>query len=194
MDFTTYNSYPKPVNEESYGDQYRNWADDLDVQVPQIGVLANRPASGPDNARYWAVDVGVLYRYETSTSEWIVLGGMGVGGGPGTTVQPTQHLQFSSGLQSEEIARYQLEGTEKLDVRRLGIVQKGGGNDPDLSIAVQDESDSSTLASTTSLAVGSAASPLGTSAAGADVTLRITNTTGNAQSVSIDRQLTIMRG
>jgi hypothetical protein len=75
MDFTSYNTFPKPDNREAFGDEYRQWADDLDVLARKEGPIADRPASAPTGAIYDATDQQVRYRYDGSA--WVVIGGIG---------------------------------------------------------------------------------------------------------------------
>jgi len=75
MDFTSYNTFPKPDNGEPFGEEYRQWADDLDVLARKEGPIADRPTSAPTGAIYDATDQQIRYRYDGSS--WAVIGGIG---------------------------------------------------------------------------------------------------------------------
>jgi len=94
MDFTSYNTFPKPDNREAFGDEYRQWADDLDVLARKEGPIADRPASAPTGAIYDATDQQVRYRYDGSA--WGVIGGIGSAAKPLPSVN-TEELSVTNG-------------------------------------------------------------------------------------------------
>jgi hypothetical protein len=95
MDFTPYNNFPKPDNREAFGDEYRQWADDLDVLARNEGPIADRPTSAPTGAIYDATDQRVRYRYDGSS--WAVIGGIGSAAKPLPSVN-TEELSVSDVL------------------------------------------------------------------------------------------------
>lgn len=86
---------------------------------------------------------------------------------------PDQHVNWESGKTNEEAARYQLQGTEKLEVYRLGTSLKGGGTNSNFTLEIRDVDAATTLASVTGgeLKTGE---PLGTSGAGNTIIVRFT--------------------
>lgn len=108
--------------------------------------------------------------------------------GRGSFNLPEHHTNYADGLSSAEISRRSLASDEKFEVWMLDVTMKGGGSNSNFTVEIRDESDNSTLASTSDFAQG-ASTPLGTSAAGADVTVRVTNSTGSAKTATISGQI-----
>jgi len=98
MDFTPYNNFPKPADDEAFGDEYRGFADNLDPKVREEGPIADRPLSAPTGAIYDATDQQVRYRYDGSS--WAVIGGIGSAAKPLPSVTAdsitTQQVDSSS--------------------------------------------------------------------------------------------------
>lgn len=103
--------------------------------------------------------------------------------GRGLLGLPTHHINYASGLSDEEVARFTLEAGEQLELWRLELSLKGGGTDANVSIEVFDATNTTSLGSVTagSRSEGGS-SPLGTSGAGATVTVRM-STGGSAVDV-----------
>jgi len=94
--------------------------------------------------------------------------------GRGLLGLPTHYVGYPSGLSNEEVARFTLGSDEVLQVWILELQVKGGGSDADVRLAIRDESDGSELASVEAGSrADSEASPLGTSKAGASITIRL---------------------
>jgi hypothetical protein len=93
MDFTPYNNFPKPADDEAFGDEYRGFADNLDSKVREEGPIADRPASAPTGAVYDATDQQVRYRYDGSA--WEVIAGIGSAAKPLPSVN-VEELSVSS--------------------------------------------------------------------------------------------------
>lgn len=109
-----------------------------------------------------------------------------VDGGRGSFSLPDQHAEYADGLTDAEIARWSLAAGESLEVTLLEVTHLGGGSSTNFAAELRDESDGSTLVSTTDSVRGS---PAATSAAGADITLRVSNSTGGAVKATISGQL-----
>lgn len=87
---------------------------------------------------------------------------------------PNHHVSYESGLSNEEISRFTLTSGDVLQVWRLEAALKGGGSDSNVSVNIYDETNASQLASADagSLVEG-ASTPIGTSGAGATITVRL---------------------
>ena len=88
------------------------------------------------------------------------------------------------GLDEEEVARFSLDPSERLELWRLELKLKGGGTNPAVSVDVYDVTNDAVLGRTSDRATGGK-SPVGTSGTGATIVVRVTNTSGAAQDVTI---------
>ena len=94
--------------------------------------------------------------------------------------------KWSDGLSNEEVWRMELSAGQQLEVHRLEIQPKGGGDVTGLSVDLYDATNATQLASTTDVTEGS---PIATSGDGANVLLRVSNSSGNYQNAGIGGQL-----
>lgn len=58
--------------DEDWGDDVREWKENLDVLIELVGDLDDRPADPPTDTRFWATDEHVHYQYDGD--EWHRLG------------------------------------------------------------------------------------------------------------------------
>jgi len=77
--------------------------------------------------------------------------------------------KWASGISNEEIWRMELQAGESIEVNRLEVQPKGGGDVSGLSVDVYDVSSGTVIASTSDLTTGS---PVGTSSDGANCIVR----------------------
>lgn len=108
--------------------------------------------------------------------------------GRGPINLPSMTTNYADGLSSAEVGRWEAQTGEQFEVWLLDVNFKGGGSNTNFTVEIKDEGAATTLASTSDLTAGGT-TPLGTSGAGNQITLRVTNSTGAAQDVSIDGQI-----
>lgn len=113
----------------------------------------------------------------------------GGGGGQNHMSVSIPHTEWASGLSSVEVHRLSLVTGETLEVYRLDVKLKTGGTLAGLTFDVFDETNTTVLASTSDLVQGS---PIATSGDGADVIIRISNSTGNFQVASCEARLVVV--
>jgi hypothetical protein len=105
---------------------------------------------------------------------------------------PTHHINYASGLSSEEISRITLDSDEAVQVHAIAPALKGGGTNANVTVDVYEPATSTTLASTTAGSKVSG-SPLGSSTAGNDVIVRVT-TGSSAVDLCITSAIAIVGG
>lgn len=105
-------------------------------------------------------------------------------GGRGFLGLPNHHINYDTGLSNEEIARFTVDGGQKLELWRLETKIKGDGTNANISVDVYDASNATVLGSTSDKITGST-SPVGTSGDGATITVRVSNSTGSTQAICI---------
>lgn len=87
---------------------------------------------------------------------------------------PTHYIGYASDLSNEEISRFTLDAGDVLEVWALELQVKGGGSDSNVSLSIYDESAGAEVASIQAGSRNAAdTSPIGTSTAGATVTVRL---------------------
>lgn len=96
--------------------------------------------------------------------------------------------KWANGLSDEEIWRTELNAGESLELHRLEIQPKGGGDVTGLDVDVYDATTATVLASTTDVVTGS---PVATSGDGSTILIRISNSSGSSQNASIQSNLVI---
>lgn|GEM_PF-4323535 len=113
--------------------------------------------------------------------------------GRGFLSLPLHHVNYRDGLDEEEVARFSLAPSERLELWRLELKLKGGGTNPAVSVDVYDVTNDAVLGRTSDRATGGK-SPVGTSGAGATIVVRVTNTSGAAQDVTISGITSVVAG
>lgn len=111
---------------------------------------------------------------KTVTPNTVRTSNLAVEQGRGLLGLPAHHINYGSGLSSNEMARFSLETDEVLEVWRLEAALSGGGKNSDVEIDVYDATAGTVLASTTGGVRSTGGdTPLGTSTAGATILARI---------------------
>lgn len=128
--------------------------------------------------------VGAINARETQEGVEIALDKSQVSPRPTSLGLPNHHINYASGLSNEEIARFSLDDDEKLELWRLEVKFKGGGTNSDFTVDVYDATDGSVIGSTSDKITGGD-SPIGSSTAGAEIIVRVSNATGRGQDACI---------
>lgn len=114
--------------------------------------------------------------------------GKQVHGGKAIPVSVT-HANWADGLSNEEIHRVYVPSGKQLEVHALDIQMKGGGSLSSLSVNVYDATNATQLASTSAGGGMPTGDPLATSGDGSIVTVRLSNSSGNSQTASVNASL-----
>ena len=117
----------------------------------------------------------VELQYDATLSKWLVVG-------EPPTVSPGEPVVFEIGhgeildtLLDDEFHRFQLQAGETFTLTRLELQLKGGGTDPDVSVDVYDDDDSSVMDSVTA---GLVSVTGGVSTEAALILVRVSNASG----------------
>lgn len=84
---TDYRAYERPERGANWHTAWDDLVGKLDIDPVRQGQLADRPASAPDGAWYFARDEGIIYQY-TDANGWVAIGGAGTS----SSLLPNQYV------------------------------------------------------------------------------------------------------
>jgi hypothetical protein len=105
--------------------------------------------------------------------------------GKGPVYLNAHHTRYGTGVTDNEITRIGLENDERLEITRLEVKRDQGlAPDSNFTVDFYDEDDGTVLVETSDELIAGQ-DPLARSTRGADVLVRVTNTTGDSYDASI---------